>query len=116
MVVDRPGVLGSRLGGVREHGERLQLDLDQLRRILGRVRGIGHDDGDRLTNEPDAPFGEHRPRQRHRTLVLARRSQRAEREVGGGEGTVHARRGCGRFEIQGAYLGVGERGPQETGM
>ena len=49
---------GSGRRGLLHRGQRLPRDVDQRARILRSVAAVGHDDGDRLTDEARAVAGE----------------------------------------------------------
>ena len=64
---------------VNDRGQRLVVDPDEARRLLGRVERLGRDRGDRLAvvvrlaDRDDGPVAELRPEPRHRLGQVGRR-------------------------------------------
>ena len=110
---------------VDDGGERIEIETDQLRGILGRVPALGHDDGDGLADVADLVMREkrllridefvldqRRPFARQRKLRVRHRRQERQ-EVGAGQGTDDA--GCGKRlrQMHAADARVGNRASDE---
>ena len=62
VLVQLEGVLGASVEGINQRGKGLQLELDQLARVLGPVGVLRYDYGDGLAREAHHVFGEKRSR------------------------------------------------------
>ena len=89
--VDHRRLVVERAARVRDHGQRLVLDLDELGRVAGELARLGDDDRDRVADEPHAADGE-------RVVLDLRAGRRREleerigqrRDLVAGERAVHA--------------------------
>jgi len=87
--------------------ERIEVEHDELGRVVGVGCLLGGDHGDRLPDEPDAIDRERRAI--HRMGPGAARDERHRRQVGqidGGDRRHHARHPPGRAEIDASHEGV----------
>ena len=124
-VMDDRGARAQRRFGVNDGRERIEIETDQLRGILGRVPALGHDDGDGLADVTDLVMREkrllridefvldqRRPFARQRKLRVRHRRQERQ-EVGAGQGTDDA--GCGKRlrQMHAADARVGNRASDE---
>ena len=57
--VHRTGPVGQRVVVADDGVERIDLDLDEVARVLGDVARLGDDERHRLAGEPDVAVGEH---------------------------------------------------------
>ena len=96
--MERRGVALDRARRVEHDVERLDLQVDELGRVLGGVGVVGDDDGDRLADVADGAVGEHGLEEGVERLVErpeADRDPRHRVEVGGGDAR-RARPGAAR--------------------
>ena len=91
-----------RLEGIGHDRQRLVLDLDQRRRVLGDRLGLGDDGDHRVTVEDDAV-------ERQRRSVAIGGVRRRQRQILAGEDADHARHGpsSARLDAHEARVGVG---------
>jgi hypothetical protein len=85
--------------------ERLEIEPDKLRSIIGRLGAVRDDERHRLAHETDSPNGEGRPGEGLRHHLEA--DARGKAQVGGGEHGHHTRRGGGGGDIHRPNRGVG---------
>ena len=110
--VERGRVGRDRLTRVEHDVERLEVGDDEVGGVLGRVRVLGDDDGDRLADVADGAVGEDGLQVRVERLVEraeADRDPRERVEVGGGEHGVDAGRVARRCRVDAEHPRVGRR-------
>ena len=105
-------LVGSRLPHVDDGGQRVVLDLDEVRGVLTLVGQLGEYDGDRVADEPDDLGGQQRA---HHGRVVHRqhRGQRGQAQIGGRQHRNHPGGGPGSRAVEGQDPGVRDRGPDE---
>ncbi len=100
--VERRGVALDRARRVEDDVERLELRVDELRRVLGGVRVVGHDDRDGLADVAHGAVGEDGLEEGVERLVEGPEADRDPRhrvEVGGGQHGVDAGRRARRGRV-----------------
>ncbi len=105
-------ISASRDLGVDQDGQRLEVELDQLGGIGGLTRAVRNDQGHRLAHKANALRGKRRSRKgggHHWKADAIRQAQ-----VGAGQHRHHARRCCGRLDVQRADPGVSQGRPHES--
>ena len=114
LVEQRASLRRPRLGA-GDDGQRLPADVDQLRRVLGRVAALGDDDGDGLARVAHLAGGERREVGRAVALHPRLRPDRARAraQVVAPETRGDARRGPGAAEVEVVDPRVGMGAPEE---
>ena len=103
-------IRGKRLERIDDAGQRLVIDLDQLRRVGGDIAVLGDDEGDFLVLEQNLVLGQHRldvARQRRHVMQTERF------QVGGGQDGEDAGQRLGAAGVDAADAGMGVRRADE---
>ena len=102
---------------VDHHRERIQVKLDQLNRIFGRLQGLGNHHRYRLTRVPDPVRSERSAGRRPGSVSRGLDRERIQLgEISRHENRYHARRASGRSYIQARDPGMRVMTSQEDGV